>query len=843
MGHAALEPQCESEKRCRRAALPPQSKSSAFHSLCSLCVFVACFLLAAVTAGFSQSTIRFTANSCSVPDWATSTAVPDWAGPHRLAVQRTGDINTQVSVDYATADGSATNGWKYAATNGTLVFAPGETKKTIVVQLLDFNEGLVEDAKTFRVILSNPTNAVLGAPTTNTVSIVNVDVGIQFQFSAYSSGTGWPISEDAGAVLLGVVRGDDANIPVTVTIGTSDGTAINGVDYVGFTNTLPFTNTERLKFVSVTILNNTLKQSSRYFRATLSNPVGVSLGATKTTTVTIMDNDQGFQFETNRYDLAEDAGVALIGVLRGTDDTNSTVTVDLTTTDNTATNGLDYVGLTNTLSFAPGERRKVVPIPILNNGTNQGSRNFRVTLSNPTGGAGLSTPTTTTVTIQDNDPGVGFEFGTYTSARGPAGDFPVTVLRGTDSALGPFTMDDATSNGTAQAGMDYEAVTNTLTFQENETVKSISIHILGGDSSKNFRVTLSNPTSGFVLGRATTTVTIGGAYATVTPPFASGLAIRREWGVNVLTWSGGGTLQRADKPTGPWQTLANARSPYTVQSPIATSFYRVTNPRPVNLYVPSSYTGQTNLPLVILLHGYSLSGQDQENYLQFQPLAEARGFLYCYPDGTKDRIGNQFWNATDGGGDLWNTGVDDAGFLRTLIEEIGRRFRVDPKRVFLLGHSNGGRMAYRMACQSADLIAGIGSLAGMPFLDPSRCAPSEPVNILHLHGTGDDIDPYAGGALASPPFTANMPPNPGALKAVQLWAGYNGASNPLTDPAASLDLTTDITGLDTVITRFTTCPPGGAVELWSIIGGSHVPNLSTEFSPRVIDWLLAHPKP
>ena len=109
--------------------------------------------------------------------------------------------------------------------------------------------------------------------------------------------------------------------------------------------------------------------------------------------------------------------------------------------------------------------------------------------------------------------------------------------------------------------------------------------------------------------------------------------------VNILTWSGGGQLQRADRPTGPWQMLTNASSPYTVQSALPTTFYRVTRPRPVNVYIPSSYDSQTPVPLVILLHGYAVTGADQESYMQFRPLAEARGFLYCYPDSTVDQCG------------------------------------------------------------------------------------------------------------------------------------------------------------------------------------------------------------
>ncbi|MGH7868124.1 MAG: alpha/beta hydrolase family esterase, partial [Candidatus Dormibacteraceae bacterium] len=375
------------------------------------------------------------------------------------------------------------------------------------------------------------------------------------------------------------------------------------------------------------------------------------------------------------------------------------------------------------------------------------------------------------------------------------------------------------------------------------------LHDRAVPGTKSFRVLLSNPTGGAMLGASSITVSIVGAYASVAPQFDTSLAIRQEGGLRLLTWSGGGQLQKADRSSGPWQTLTSATSPYAIQSPVPSTFYRVSKPRPVNVYIPSGYDPQNAMPLVILLHEYSGTGQYVENYLQLQPLAETRGFLYCYPDSTIDQWGYEFWNATDASADLGNTGVDDAGSLRALIEEIGSQFAVDRKRVYMIGHSNGGFMAYRMACQSADLIAGIASLAGTTFLDPGRCQPSQPVNILHIQGTADEIVFYAGGAATTAntafpfPFPGNLPAFPGALRDVEIWATYNGASDPVTDATPSMDLTTDVAGLDTVVTRYTTSPPGGAVELWTIIGGTHGPTLSSDFSPRVIDWLLAHPKP
>ena len=112
---------------------------------------------------------------------------------------------------------------------------------------------------------------------------------------------------------------------------------------------------------------------------------------------------------------------------------------------------------------------------------------------------------------------------------------------------------------------------------------------------------------------------------------------------------------------------------------------------PVTVHVPPSYDPATPAPLVVLLHGYTSSGQETEDYLQLTPLADQLGFLYVYPDGTVDAIGNRFWNATDACCDFFLTGVDDSGYLRALIDAIAAELSVDAGRIFVAGHSSAWR--------------------------------------------------------------------------------------------------------------------------------------------------------
>src|SRR5690606_19654583 len=108
------------------------------------------------------------------------------------------------------------------------------------------------------------------------------------------------------------------------------------------------------------------------------------------------------------------------------------------------------------------------------------------------------------------------------------------------------------------------------------------------------------------------------------------------------------------------------------------------------------YDPAAKAPLVVLLHGYGSSAVQQERYFNLTPESDRRGFLYAIPDGTTDRDGKRFWNATEACCDFYDSGVDDAAYLDRLLDTVTSAYSVDAARVYLVGHSNGGFMAYRM---------------------------------------------------------------------------------------------------------------------------------------------------
>lgn len=255
--------------------------------------------------------------------------------------------------------------------------------------------------------------------------------------------------------------------------------------------------------------------------------------------------------------------------------------------------------------------------------------------------------------------------------------------------------------------------------------------------------------------------------------------------------------------------------------------------RLVELQLPDDLVVGEQYPLILLLHGYSATGLLQTAYLGLGEVATDPGAFFLAPNGTADSLGNNFWDASDACcGD--GPAVDDVAYLGGLIDDVMAEWPVDPAQVFVIGHSNGSFMAYRLACDRADVITGIAGLAGSDDT-VGDCDPAQPVSVLHIHGTADATVEFEGGTFAGGTY-------PGAVASVSQWQAHDGCGATRTDGDA-LDLVGNVDGAETDVAVADGCPSGVGVELWSMNEAGHIPDLAPAFSANVIGWLQAHARP
>jgi polyhydroxybutyrate depolymerase len=210
------------------------------------------------------------------------------------------------------------------------------------------------------------------------------------------------------------------------------------------------------------------------------------------------------------------------------------------------------------------------------------------------------------------------------------------------------------------------------------------------------------------------------------------------------------------------------------------------------------------------------------------------------PGGLEPSTTRQFWNA---GGIVPAIDVDDVAYLRGLIAEAIAVRPIDPDRVYVFGHSNGGIMAYRLACELSGEVTAIAALAS-PMVMGFACEPTHPVSVLSLHGDADEVVFYEGGSTFGNygSIVLPQPPTPyrGAVEQIALWADWFGCD---AQPVAGgrLNLMAGVAGDETAVTVHEGCPQGIDVQLDTIEGGTHVPALIQQsVGTDILDWLLAH---
>ncbi|HYC32125.1 MAG TPA: PHB depolymerase family esterase, partial [Gemmatimonadales bacterium] len=235
------------------------------------------------------------------------------------------------------------------------------------------------------------------------------------------------------------------------------------------------------------------------------------------------------------------------------------------------------------------------------------------------------------------------------------------------------------------------------------------------------------------------------------------------------------------------------------------------------LYLPPSHRRERPLPLVLVFHGAGGRGVGMARHTGMSRLAEREGFAVVYPDGA-----NRRWNDGRGIGGA----RDDVGFIRALLDTIGREIAIDRGRIYATGISNGATFLHRLGCELPGVIAAIAPVAGsMPVPVSERCpaaeagaggsdgaAPSPPA-VLAIQGTADRFMPFEGGQGAG-----GGRPVLSARATADFWARLNGCVGPAVGEALT-DTVRDGTRLRRE--RYTGCRGGGAVELVTVEGGGH----------------------
>jgi polyhydroxybutyrate depolymerase len=241
------------------------------------------------------------------------------------------------------------------------------------------------------------------------------------------------------------------------------------------------------------------------------------------------------------------------------------------------------------------------------------------------------------------------------------------------------------------------------------------------------------------------------------------------------------------------------------------------------LYVPKNFNSAKPVPVVFSFHGYTGEGSQQVVTTGFNKLADANGFLAVYPNGTGPSA-ELSWNAGGCCGYAQANNIDESAFVLEILRDLGTGATIDSKRIYASGLSNGGFLSYRLACDLSGTFAAVAPVAGNLLY--AACRPQQPVSVIHIHGSADEVVPFAGGG-ANPTW-------PPVQDGITAWAGFDGCDpNPQTEQ----------NGIATH-TVYSSCRDGSAVELYLLEGIGHrwPAELIWPTSQTIWDFFAAHPK-
>jgi len=160
------------------------------------------------------------------------------------------------------------------------------------------------------------------------------------------------------------------------------------------------------------------------------------------------------------------------------------------------------------------------------------------------------------------------------------------------------------------------------------------------------------------------------------------------------------------------------------------------------IHIPPQYDGQEETPVVLVFHGGAMNARAIQLHTGMNKKSDEAGFIAVYPDGTGWLKKMLTWNGGNCCGYAMRNKVDDVAFVNALLDDLAKVVKVDARRVYATGISNGAILSYLLASELSNRIAAIAPVAGP--MGTASCSPKRPVPVIHFHGTNDTFAPYEG---------------------------------------------------------------------------------------------------
>jgi glucose/arabinose dehydrogenase len=394
-----------------------------------------------------------------------------------------------ITVNYASANNTATAGSDYVTASGTLTFTSGQTSQPVSVTVN--GDTTFEPTETFNVDLSGATNATIG-DNQGVGTITNDDAQPTISINDVSVTEGNAGTTNAGFT---VSLSNASSQTITVNYATSNGTATAGSDYVTGGGTVTFTPSQTTQPVNVTVNGDLLNELNETFNVNLSSPANATI-ADNLGVGTINNDDAQPSLSINDVSLIEgNAGTTTANfTVSLSAASGQIVSVNYGTANGTATAGSDYVAAAGSLTFTAGQTSQPISVTVNGDITSETNETFLVNLSTPTNATIADNQGVGTINDDDSQPTLSINDVMVT--EGNAGTANATFTITLSPASGQtVTVQYATADNTATAGSDYVTASGTATFTPGQTSQQISV-VVNGDTSfeanETFFVNLSN---------------------------------------------------------------------------------------------------------------------------------------------------------------------------------------------------------------------------------------------------------------------------------------------------------------------------------------------------------------